>query len=203
MSVLEVTLLRTKGVAPDDPALLRNLSTVRRLLKTQSEFYSCIDDPTLVFILGLWPSLEAHHDFLASPRAREVLGSQEGMLEFRWALHMELDAMASLPLDAPVLAISRRQVRENDVNAYDKAFATDEHAIFESSKHKVVRGWRVDAAPGAHEALLLTGWDTAQAYAAFSARQTAHHHPKKATNATHELLETYCARNLERSPMQR
>jgi heme-degrading monooxygenase HmoA len=201
MPVVEVAQLRLKGVAPDDPALLRNLSSVRAILKTQSEFYSCIDDPRLVFILGFWPSLEAHRGFLASPRAAEVLGSQESMLEFRWALHMELDTMASLPLDAPVLAITRRQVREDDVAAYDKALATEKDALVQGSKHKVVGGWRVDAAPGVHEALLFTGWENAQAYAASSARQTAHdhHHDGTGASALHEVLETYCASNLERS----
>lgn len=112
MPVVEVTQLRLKSVAPDDPAQLKNLSSARAILKTQSEFYTCIDDLTLIFILGLWPNLEAHRAFLASPRAAEVLGPQEGMLEFRWAVHMELDAMDSLPLDAPVMATSRRRMGE-------------------------------------------------------------------------------------------
>ncbi|KAF2690794.1 hypothetical protein K458DRAFT_438588 [Lentithecium fluviatile CBS 122367] len=200
MPVVEVTQLRLRGVAPDSPALLQNLSSVRGILKTQSEFYSCIEDPTLIFILGLWPSLEAHQDFLASPRAAEVLGPQEGMLEFRWAVHIALDAMASLPLEAPLVAMTRRQVTDDDLDAYDKAFATEKQAILESSKHKVVHGWRLDAAPGTNEALLITGWETAQAHAAFRARQTArddHHHI--AASALYENLDTNHARNMERS----
>ncbi|KAF1955479.1 hypothetical protein CC80DRAFT_505370 [Byssothecium circinans] len=105
---LEVTQLQSNGVAPDDPALLESLSIVRGIVKTQSDFYSCVEDPTNIFILGLWPSLEAHREFLASSRAGEVLESQEGMLEFRWSLHIELDAVAALPLEAPVIASTRR-----------------------------------------------------------------------------------------------
>jgi heme-degrading monooxygenase HmoA len=198
MPVVEVTQLQLKGVAPSDPALLENLSSVRGILKTQSVFYSCIEDPALVFILGLWESLEAHHAFLASARAAEVLGPQESMLEFRWSVHMELDAMADLPLAAPILAIERRLVGDGDVDAYDKAAAIEKAVIRENSKHEVVSGWRVDAAPGVHEALLFTGWETAQDYAAFGARQTADHvDHQTATSATHEVLETYTACNME------
>jgi heme-degrading monooxygenase HmoA len=200
MSVVEVTLLRLKGVAPYAPALLESLSSVRGILKTQSEFYSCIEDPTLIFILGLWPSLEAHHEFLASPRAAEVLGPQETMLEFRWTVHMPLDAMALLPLDAPVLAVNRRQVRDEDSDAYDEERVTEEEAILQSSGHRVVGGWRLDAAPGTKEALLFTGWQTAEEHAAFRAR------PKTLRNVHHtapdlyEIVETYHAQNMERRP---
>jgi hypothetical protein len=200
MPVVEVTLLRLTGVAPDDPALLESLSSVRGLLKTQSEFYSCIEDPTLMFILGLWRSLEAHHEFVASPRAAEILGPQESVLEFRWTVHMELDAMASLPLEAPVMTLTRRLVREDGVDAYDKAFATEKQAIFDSSEHNVVSGWRLDAAPGVHEALLFAGWETAQAHAVFRARQTLLCKDDHTSNSRlYETFQTYHARNMERT----
>lgn len=199
MPTLEATQLQLKGVAPDDPLLLKNLSTVRGILQTQSQFYSCVDDPSLVFILGLWPSLEAHHEFLASPRAAEVLGPQAGMLEFRWTVHMELDAMASLPLDAPVMSLTRRTVQKDDVDAYGKAVAHERQDILDSSAHRVASGWRVDAAPGIHEALLFAGWENAQAHAAFRARQTERGH-LTATDVLYETLETYNAVNMERKP---
>tara|TARA_R110002003_G_scaffold52_28_gene4618 strand:+ start:2790 stop:3065 length:276 start_codon:yes stop_codon:yes gene_type:complete len=62
--------------------------------------------------LGVWPNLEAHLKFLASPARNEVLGPQEAMLEFQWTAHVELDSMSSLPLDAPILALKRLSVKE-------------------------------------------------------------------------------------------
>jgi heme-degrading monooxygenase HmoA len=195
MPVLEVTQLQLKGVAPTDPALLETLSSVRGILQTQSVFYSCVEDPTLVFILGLWESLEAHREFLASFRAAEVLGPQESMMEFRWSGHVELGAMAELPLGAPILAVERRRVRDGDVDAYVKAAVVEKGDLRERSRHEVVSGWRVDAAPGVREALVFTGWETAQDYAA---RQTTNYvNGQAATSATHEVLESYTARNME------
>ncbi|KAF2635848.1 hypothetical protein P280DRAFT_473492 [Massarina eburnea CBS 473.64] len=202
MPVLEVTQLQLKGVTPSSPALLESLSIVRGILKTQSEFYSCIDDPTLIFILGLWPSLEAHAEFLSSTHAGEILGPQEAMLEFRWAVHVGLNDMTALPLEAPVLSLTRRTVNDGDVDAYKKATTKEEQAIISSSSHKVVSGWRLDAAEGSHEALLFSGWTSAQASAVFNAsRQTEMHcDDHVATGGLYETLEVHHAWNLERSP---
>ncbi|CAI6338610.1 unnamed protein product [Periconia digitata] len=92
MPVLEATQLRLKGVGPEDVALIESLSSVRGILRTQSEFFSYVQDSSLIFILGLWPSLHAHREFLASPHAAAVLGAQEKMLDFESTVHMEFDA---------------------------------------------------------------------------------------------------------------
>jgi heme-degrading monooxygenase HmoA len=168
MPVLEVTQLRLRGVEVGDQTLLKSLSTVRRILQTNSQFYSCIEDPFLIFILGIWPSLDAHCKFLASPAREEVLGPQEEMLEFRWSAHLEINAMDELPLDAPVVAITRVFVEGNDVDAYDQAAAKDLHTIVKATRpFNVVSRWRLDSAPGYHEAFQFTGWENAQAHAAF------------------------------------
>src|SRR4051812_38878765 len=98
MPVLEVTQLRLKGISAADQSLLDSLDAVRSILKTNSRFYHCIEEPSLIYILGIWPSLAAHRAFLDSPECHEILGPQEELLEFQWSLHMELDAMVSLPL---------------------------------------------------------------------------------------------------------
>lgn len=72
---VKVTQLRLMCVAPDDPALLKNLSSTRGILKRQSDMYSCIEDPFFIVILGLFPSLDTFQQFLACPRASGVFGS--------------------------------------------------------------------------------------------------------------------------------
>jgi len=74
MPVVEITQLRLKGLLTDDPLLLDSLSLVRDKLQTDSRFFSCIEDPSLVYIFGFWESLDAHLQFLASPARDEVLG---------------------------------------------------------------------------------------------------------------------------------
>jgi hypothetical protein len=81
---------------------------------------------------------------------------------------MELNTMDELPLDAPVVAITRLFVRDNDVDAYDQAAAKDLHTIVEATRpFNMVHGWRLDSAPGYHEAFQFMGWENAQAHAAY------------------------------------
>ncbi|KAF2256261.1 hypothetical protein BU26DRAFT_414318 [Trematosphaeria pertusa] len=196
MPVLELTQLRLlNGVAPKDPLLLKALSTVRDALQTQSQFYSCIQDPALIYILGLWPNLDAHHEFLASPRAKEILGLQEDMLGFTWTVHVELDAMTSLPLEAPVMGITRRTVRQGRDDAHINGLAKERQTLLESSRYKVASGVRIDAAPGIHEVVTFTGWENTQAHDAFTTKLAEVGDP--AATDIYETAQVYLAWNLE------
>lgn len=112
MGVLELTLLHLKpGTKPSDSNLLHNLRTIRTQLKTNSRFFVDTDSspqPTNLFILGLWPTLQAHHNFLASPERDEVLRPQEQQTAFQWSVHLEnVESMDNLPLDGKDLIIRR------------------------------------------------------------------------------------------------
>ncbi|KAF2200445.1 hypothetical protein GQ43DRAFT_73084 [Delitschia confertaspora ATCC 74209] len=176
MPILEVCELRLrKGVSVSDPKLLKNLQYVRSQLGTNSQFYQCIVDPALIYILGLWPSLDAHNAFLASPEKQRVLGPQEDQMEFQWAVHVELDAVESLPLDAPVMAIARVFISHGGTNTYrkenDGAIAKQVSNIFEATKpYKATYGWRLDAEQGSSEVLVFSGWESAEAYATYTLR---------------------------------
>lgn len=171
MPVLEVTQLQLKGVSANDPQLLRSLSSVRDKLQTTSRFYTCVEDPTKVYILGIWQDLEQHLDFLGSPIRDEVLGPQEGMLDFQWTVHMDFDSISVLPLDAPVLALERLRIEAARSVAFDQAAMKHVQRLQGSHKCKAAYGWRCDAGTGRHEALIFSGWENAQAHVSFSARQ--------------------------------
>jgi heme-degrading monooxygenase HmoA len=175
MPILELTQLRLKGVAPSDPSLLESLSFARGRLKTGSKFYACIEDPSLIFILGLWPSAEAHTRFLASPMRAEILGPQEEFLEFRWGVHMELDGMESLPLDAPILAIARLVIKGGEETAYEQATTKDAQVVSEHTRpYNVVNGYRCGSEPdNLREALVFTGWKSVESHEAFLSQASA------------------------------
>ncbi|KAF2117569.1 hypothetical protein BDV96DRAFT_611322 [Lophiotrema nucula] len=197
MPILEVTLLQLKGVPASDPTLLVTLSNVRGKLQTDSRFYNSIEDPTKIYILGIWPSLEAHHQFLNSPARVEVLGPQEGLLEFVWTVHMEMDAMSSLPLDAPVLAIAGLFIKADSTDAFEQKVARHRHTIVDATKpYNVVNGWRCDPEPGKHESLMFTGWADAQAHAAFIAK-AREDRDYADVRRYYEDMEVRHARNLE------
>jgi hypothetical protein len=171
MPVLEITQLRLKGITVADSTLLENLSTIRDKLQTNSVFYCCIEDPTLIYIFGLWHSLNAHLDFLASPTRDAVLGPQADILDFRWTIHQELDAMTSLPLNAPVLAIERLLVQEHCVHAFNQAIIRHAGLLQDSTSAKVTHGWRCDTPARTHEAIIFSGWKDTETHIPVSARR--------------------------------
>ncbi|KAF1926073.1 uncharacterized protein M421DRAFT_23467, partial [Didymella exigua CBS 183.55] len=160
MPVVEITQLRLKGVAVDDPALLESLSQARGKLQTNSRFFSCIEASRLIYIFGVWPSLDAHLEFLASPARDEVLGPQEAFLEFQWTIHLELDTISPLLLDAPFLAIERFDIDAVNVEAYDQVVKNHARELQSSGREPsdVTYAWRCDMPTGSHEAAILTSW---------------------------------------------
>ncbi|KAI8934445.1 hypothetical protein NX059_009177 [Plenodomus lindquistii] len=167
MPTLEITQLRLKGIAVDDPVLLENLSDVRTKLETHSRFYSCIEDPELIYILGIWPTLTAHLDFLASPARGKVLGPQEDILQFCWTAHLELDSMSSLPLDAPVLAIERLSFGGDPQDPLEHYPAKHAYELSDNHPFKVKHGWRCDPTVGSHELFIFSGWKDVQSHVTF------------------------------------
>ncbi|KAF1921982.1 hypothetical protein BDU57DRAFT_511094 [Ampelomyces quisqualis] len=199
MPVLEVTQLQLKGIPANDPQLLRSLSDVRDKLQTKSQYYSCIEDPTKLYILGIWRDMQQHLDFLASPTRDEVLGPQEDMLDFRWTVHMKLDSISVLPLDAPVLALERLQVGADGSVAFDQAATKHVQHLQGSHNCKVAYGWRCDAKSRGHEALIFSGWENAQAHVSFRARQQDNGDSNSAIIlGEYEELLVHHATNLER-----
>jgi heme-degrading monooxygenase HmoA len=199
MPVLEVTQLQVKGVFANDPQLLQSLSDVRDKLQTNSHFYTCIEDPTKLYILGTWRDLEQHLDFLASPTRDEVLGPQEDMLDFQWTVHLEIDSISVLPLDAPVLALERLRIEADGSVAFDQAATKHVQRLQGSHKCKAAYGWRCDAVPGRHEAIIFSGWENAQAHVSFRARQQDNgDYECAAAFGKYEELLVHRATNLER-----
>ncbi|KAF2625350.1 hypothetical protein BU25DRAFT_301132, partial [Macroventuria anomochaeta] len=159
MPVVEITQLRLKGLTVDDPALLQSLSLVRGKLQTNSRFFSCIEESSLVYIFGVWPTLDAHLEFLASPARDEVLGPQEEILDFQWTIHLELNAISPILFDAPFIAIERLTVDAGYVDAYSKVIEEHVRTLQMTDPLNVTYGWRCDV-PGSHEATILTSWSS-------------------------------------------
>lgn len=156
MPVIEITQLRLKVLTFDDPALLKGLSLVRSKLQTNSRFFSCIEDTNLIYIFGVWSSLDAHQTFLASPTRDEILGPQEEILDFQWTIHLELDVTSPLLLDAPFIAIERLDVNADQVDAYDKVIQEHVRSLQNSGLSEATYGWRCDMPAGSYEAVVVS-----------------------------------------------
>lgn len=208
--ILEICQLKVKpNLSPADPTLLSALSTARTELKekvynTNSRFYQCVEDPTLIYILGVWPSLARHGEFLASPARSEILDSQEELFNFGWILHMEIGdrGMDELPLDAPVMAITRLFMKDGEehVKACEEIERKYREVVAEGRRPwNVVDGWRIDCENGKNEGVMITGWESVETHEAFTKR-TREKHPEYGSVTQHyERMEVRHARNMELS----
>ncbi|KAL2060662.1 hypothetical protein VTL71DRAFT_9303 [Oculimacula yallundae] len=206
--ILEICQLKVKpSTSTTDPSLLPALSKARTQLRervhdTNSRFYQCIEDPTLIYILGVWPSLARHTEFLQSPEKAEILDSQNNLFDFGWVLHVEIGekGMDELPLDAPVMAITRLFLKDGPghVEACEEIERKYRGVVAEGEKTwSVVDGWRIDCEEGKNEGVMVTGWEGMDAHKAFTDR-TRKENPEYTLVARHyEFMEVRHVRNME------
>lgn len=182
MPVLEVLQLRVReGVSPSDPSIHSSLVEVRavlssRVVNTESHFYQCIEDTTLIYLLGIWPSLEAHNAFLSSAEKAEILSSQDKFLDFSWMLHIPISSMSEIPLDAPVLHVARLHVLDVErVTFLERILSSHRGKIGEATKpYNVVSEWRLDTEEARQEVITITGWKSMGAHMAFMKNTREH-----------------------------
>jgi heme-degrading monooxygenase HmoA len=209
MPVLELLLLRLRpGISPTDPTLVQNLSTVRSLVHTNSRFYQCIEDASLVYILGQWPSLAAHQAFLASPEREAILSHQTHQLDFRWMVHLDVPEGKTiedaLPFAAPVLNIAKTTFTApgaGEVDAYKRVRGVRWRSkIVDATRpYPLFEGWRIDAPEGEAEHVVLTGWESVEAHFRFtkSTREAGQEYASLGDRV--EGVEGRHARNMEAS----
>lgn len=166
MPALELLKLQLKpGISPTSPALLKVLSEVRAFVKTGSRFYTCLEDNSLLYILGEWPSLEAHKAFLASPERERALTPQDELAEFVWCEHIDMPGNMSdvLPLEAPVLALARLWIKPDATSCekFEKLVRKyRDEIVTGSSSDLIFDGWRADQKDEEKEYIMLSGWDS-------------------------------------------
>lgn len=165
MPTLEVLKLQLRpGFSANSPRLLGVLSEVRALVKTGSRFFTCIEDNSLLYILGEWSSLAAHRAFLSSPDREAVLKPQDDLAGFVWCLHVDMPGHMSevLPLDAPVLALGRVWIKpdQSSRDSFEKLVKKyREEILMGSSSEKLFEGWRSDPEDGENEFVMISGWE--------------------------------------------
>ncbi|KAH8802931.1 hypothetical protein F5884DRAFT_861275 [Xylogone sp. PMI_703] len=180
MSVLEVCQLTLKdGLPITDPTLLSNLREVRSILQTNSRFYQDLSEPSHLYILGIWPTLAAHDEFLESPRKNEILGKQQDQTNFGWILHLNWpkEGIYVLPLDAPVLSIERYWFK-SDVGGEQvgsekglELVGYKKDAFQKGIKYRNASSWRCpEEVTDQNEFMIFSGWNSVEEHMAFLER---------------------------------
>jgi heme-degrading monooxygenase HmoA len=208
MPVLEILQLKIKPtISTTNPSILTSLRTVRQSLAqevhpTHSRFYQSIEDPYLIYVFGLWDSLSQHHDFLSSPLRTEILLPQEDLLDFSWCIHIEIDSMQQLPLEAPIVAIARIKLKSGDhhVKTHEAITARYRSVLEERTRpFGVVEGRRVDGGvEGGKEEVVITGWETKEDHLAFGVGLREKNEDYRGLREHWEGVEASHVRHMER-----
>jgi hypothetical protein len=110
MAIIELAHVQLKdGITASDPDLLKNLKEVKRVIEGYSRlptlFFEQIDDPTVIFVVGAWPSKETHErGFTGSPQQGQILELVKDQMDIDWMHYMEID-QDDIPVHAPVLSV--------------------------------------------------------------------------------------------------
>jgi heme-degrading monooxygenase HmoA len=166
MAVLEICHLKIKShLGHTDPSLLAALQKARselrdRVVDTQSRFYQCMEDPSSIYLFGIWPSTQRHDEFLSSAEKSAILDGQEAFFDFGWILHVAIASLADLPLAAPVLSLGYFKVRDGEEGAFQRIW--DKYGgvlATATAPYPSLGAWRIDAEEGKREYVVVTGWE--------------------------------------------
>ncbi|KAK5116291.1 hypothetical protein LTR85_009263 [Meristemomyces frigidus] len=162
MPALEICRRRlTSGVKPSDPALTAAFGHIRDTTGAQCAFYAAMEEPDIIFALGLWPSMDVYHAFELSPEASSVLAPLNALSAEEWIEHVPVDNMEELPLTAPIMTISRCFFNESGDHV--EKYLQQNDSPFPVVKEHIkpwsyVAYWAVDSTDACHKRMVFGGW---------------------------------------------
>ncbi|KAL6249627.1 hypothetical protein RBB50_003480 [Rhinocladiella similis] len=166
MAIIELAHISLKdGVTATDPMLKKNLKEVKRVIEEYSKlitlFYTQVDDPTSMFVIGAWETKDKHqHGFNGSPQQGEILELVKDQMDIDWMHYMDIE-QSRIPLDAPVLMMVKSVfTRHVHRLALDNEFA-QRTSTLGGARHGAVLSWNIpqhdkEDAVRVH----FSGWDT-------------------------------------------
>ncbi|KAH3979547.1 hypothetical protein HBI24_000620 [Parastagonospora nodorum] len=186
MAVTEVALLRIlPGGTAEDPNLRFNLAYAKDVMQryTNNTFYyfQQIEDPSYIYIIGEWESLDQHmNHFIPSAGNQALLERLKDQLTVEWLLHADV-SHAGLPLPKTeaemtnaregklAMSVGRHFVkdgqRENFQNTFDANRAKLQDYVTEGT---IGGGWRVDKEDDKAEWFLMCPWTSVEQHLDFA-----------------------------------
>lgn len=186
MTITEIALLRMAvGVNTDDATLRANLAQAKSVMEkyTGNTFYyfQQIEDPSLIYILGEWESLDQHmNHFIPSADNQALLGLLEDKITVEWLLHADV-SHAELPLPRTdtelakarngelVISVVRYFVKDGQKEELQRTFdANKGHLQGFITEGSLSGGWRVDKENDKEEWLLLCPYTSVEQHFEFA-----------------------------------
>ncbi|KAK2601805.1 hypothetical protein QQS21_004689 [Conoideocrella luteorostrata] len=168
MPISEIGLLKLKSSKSVDDADLRarmNEITVGLQAFTGYPFYFLqqVKDPSFIYLLGEWESLDQHYKGLHGlPDFKQLVLTMSQFFEFQWMAHYDFK-MDEADLNAELLEVARFTMDQSR----RAEFATKAGLVVQKlddhlGKNKTVTGWKVDQQREKEEFVVLVPWKDAQ-----------------------------------------
>lgn len=184
MPVTELARLSLQsGTEASSPDLLANLARAKEVMEEASgfrfQYYHCVEETDVIYILGAWPSVDFHmQEFIPGKPNQEMLALLKDQVTVDWMFHLAIDqAMSPLPLGREYVAIGRHFIKAGDNGGFTTAFEASKHnlqSFIGGTKH-VVGGYRIDKGfdPSLEggkpeEFVLFTGWNSVDQHLDFA-----------------------------------
>jgi heme-degrading monooxygenase HmoA len=170
MRVTELIIFRLlPSFTITNPEVLSVLSISKQTLQNYTRLpwtgYNSIEDPSLLYILGGWPSIEVHlEEFDPSPQGERLRQLAAPFLQLESYFHIDVDPL-TLALNERTLSIGRNFVEPEKKCKFEEVYEKVKHYLeaFIGRKELVKGGWRIDKDPakrGEEEFVLFTWWES-------------------------------------------
>ncbi|KIW90650.1 uncharacterized protein Z519_08433 [Cladophialophora bantiana CBS 173.52] len=176
MAIIELAHITLKnGITATDPELKKNLREVKRVIedysKLQTLFYTQIDDPSVMFVIGAWETKDHHqYSFDGSPQQAEILKLIKDQIGIDWMHYIDVD-QSRIPLDAPVVAIIKETFAKHGVvrTQFDQEFASQTSSLG-GARHGAISAWNIPKDNKERDVRVnFSGWESVEeATAAFA-----------------------------------
>jgi hypothetical protein len=174
MAVLEVCRRRLNtGIAPNDEGLKLALRVTREDVGTPYVYYSAMEEPEAFFQIGEWSSLEAYKGFETSSKRDRDLQSLNDLSTIEWIEQIPIDNIATLPLQAPVMTVSRCFFKEYDNHPqryFQEVAALKPSIEAETKPWRYVGAWTVDTTDDHHKWIVFGGYRSKKHHQQFATK---------------------------------
>lgn len=182
MTVTEIALLHLAHIATaDDTDVRSKLAHARSVMRqyTGRAFYYLqqIEDPSYIYIIGEWKSLDQHmNDFIPGADNQALLEDLKSLLSVGWLLHIDAPH-ADLPLPEPsenrakasVYGLVRHFVKKGQRTQFQETYENEKrHLQAFVTEGTIGGGWRIDKEGDKEEWVLLTPWTSVEQHHAFA-----------------------------------
>ncbi|KAG8990490.1 hypothetical protein FRB94_013354 [Tulasnella sp. JGI-2019a] len=127
-----------------------------------------LEDPKILYVIGMWDSVEAHATHIQGKANQELVESMKEQVDLANMVYFHLDVESAadvwkgLPLNAPAISINRHNVKPGKREEFKATFDEVKHLLEEYTQPRgILGGWRIEKeTPEKDEWVLFSGFDS-------------------------------------------